>query len=233
MPDNDLQPSTDGTPTIGTVLTLIQNGARDFEQTFTDRGEDGTIDDLRQDADSFMLSLFTRIDKLFPADVHRRLGYSDHMGDIRQRLGRLSGMSRRPINYRLDSILDALIHESRMLVEAQSTFCEYCEHCLREHPEQRRYETTTDDTLSAEDFALAIESLTDETGGVEAIALIVRHLESLAWVSRPNAVKDAVSQILDALADSKRNPHNERKQLLDGGRELLQRLAHYKANPEG
>lgn len=165
-------------------------------------GEAPDRDDLARPATHLLRCLFTRIQKEFPVNPHDYLGYNRERSEIRHNLDRIYQTVRVSTrSHRLDELLEGLVHESRMLVEAQSVFCEHCEHCLREHPEQREYEMQTESSLEPKELDYVIERfIEDDLTDGDNLVLLLKHIDSMVWVSRPGAVREVVERVVDGIA---------------------------------
>jgi hypothetical protein len=118
-------------------------------------------------------------------------------------------------------VLNDLVSEVMRLAQSQTTFCESCEHCLRErYPDGdanllggERF--STDATLDHEMWEYVADRFGEAfTGGVEGeqeLILALRHIESLASVGRPGAVKEAVNQLINNMMVGSMNNHELRE----------------------
>jgi hypothetical protein len=164
---------------------------------------------IRDVATKFLICVSNRFDQIegMKGLHHEQFGYEREYKDIRERLDH-ANRTKLPSGYsRLDRIISALVHEAKDLTQSQSTFCEQCEHCLRERYTHgfdaigvgERF--TTDDSVDDETWAYLIERFQDMSGsdGTNTLVVALKHIASMAWVSRPGAVRDRVNELVAAL----------------------------------
>jgi hypothetical protein len=158
---------------------------------------------LRDAATQFLICASNRFDAI-PAMKglhHETYGYEREHVDIAERLKRLTSRKLPGDHQRLDHILSALVKEARELAQSQTTFCEQCEHCLRENPTKRDYEMTTEESVDEKTWAYIVERFSDISGneGTPEIVAALKHIASMVWVSRPGAVRDRTNELVAAL----------------------------------
>ena len=188
---------------------LLYGAVQESIEIMGERLREGELS-TREIANTFLVCVSNRFDKFTKPDFHEGLGYDHKAAEIASNLRRIEqNLSRRtlqPDHGRIDTVLGDLVDEVMRLAQSQSVFCEHCEHCLRE-----RYihgfdaiivgqGYTTEATLDDKTWAHIVErfSWPDELSKDEIIVAL-RHIESLAWVERPGAVKEAVTQLVTAL----------------------------------
>jgi hypothetical protein len=181
--------------------------------------------DPRKAANRFLVCVSHRFDKIVPQNFHEEFGYDHAAAEVESNIVRLSrNLSRRslePAHGRLDTVLNDLVHEALRLAKSQDIFCELCEHCLRKrYPDGDQYlvageSFSTEHTLDDAAWAHVLEVFSHafhDTEGEPVLAVALRHIESLAWVSRPGAVKEAVNQLLDSMVSASTDKSELRKE---------------------
>lgn len=161
-------------------------------------------DDTREAATHFLICASNRFDSIAPPNYHAGLGYDHNASQIADNLRRVErNLSRVPIkdHLRIDHLLGDLVSEAIRLAQSQETFCEKCEHCLRKYPERRSYEMVTEDSIvDSETWAYILARFSDMSeDGTSALVVALKHIASMAWVSRPGAIRDSVNELVTAL----------------------------------
>ena len=155
-------------------------------------------DAARRLADAFLNSAFRRLDLVVKPNPHSI--YARDLGVLRRRL---DGVRHNMFGYerpRLDELIEGLVYEARLLMDAQTTMCQHCEHCIRENPELVDGELKVREPLSDELVDHLIRMFDDREFEAKHLLAFARHLEALALNGRPGRVSAVVDELALALA---------------------------------